>query len=487
MRPFVTYLFLLCMVPVVALSPTSPVDALTRQPVAAGTFYPADPGELARLITDLTRQAEKTAVKTPAEKPLRALILPHAGYVYSGLTAAHGALVLKNRFFRRVIVLAPDHCAGIGQCAVTGADACRTPIGTIPVDTKTAARLKQSKGFTTAPPASENREHAVEVVLPFLQAWLKDFSLVPVITGPVPPKRLADTIDSVLDETTLIVASSDLSHYLSQARAREKDRETIGMILQGRTGSLAREPDRACGAIPIETVLHLAKRHNWRPVLLHYSNSGDTAGSTDRVVGYAAVAFYGETEMTKRITQKQGDALVALARKTIFDRLGMDEGEAPEGIENEKVLHAPCGTFVTLTLDGELRGCIGSLTSDESILEGVRRNAVNAALYDPRFSPLTQEEARRMVVEVSVLTEPEPLAYKDAKDLLTKLLPGTDGVILKKGLFKATFLPQVWQQLPDTNEFLSHLCAKAGLPENAWEQGGLEISTYQVQSFEGAE
>lgn len=191
--------------------------------------------------------------------------------------------------------------------------------------------------------------------------------------------------------------------------------------------------------------------------------------------------------MTKRITQKQGDALVALARKTIFDRLGMDEGEAPEGIENEKVLHAPCGTFVTLTLDGELRGCIGSLTSDESILEGVRRNAVNAALYDPRFSPLTQEEARRMVVEVSVLTEPEPLAYKDAKDLLTKLLPGTDGVILKKGLFKATFLPQVWQQLPDTNEFLSHLCAKAGLPENAWEQGGLEISTYQVQSFEGAE
>lgn len=475
------------MVPAVAVFQLSAADAHTRQPVAAGTFYPADPEALARLITDLTRQAEKTAVKIPAEKPLRALILPHAGYVYSGLTAAHGALALKDRRFKRVVVMAPDHCAGIGRCAVTGADACRTPIGTIPVDTKTAARLKQSKLFVTTPPASENREHAVEVVLPFLQAWLKDFSLVPVITGPVAPQRLAGIIDSVLDEATLLVASSDLSHYLSRARAREKDRETIDMILQGRTGSLASAPDRACGAIPIETVLHLAKRHNWQPVLLHYSNSGDTAGPTDRVVGYAAVAFYGETDMTKKLTQKQGKALVALARKTIFDRLGMDEGQAPEGIENEKVLHTPCGTFVTLTLDGELRGCIGSLTSDESILEGVRRNAVNAALYDPRFPPLTQEEARRMAVEVSVLTEPQPLAYKDAKDLLSKLSPGTDGVILKKGLFKATFLPQVWKQIPDAGEFLSHLCVKAGLPENAWEQGDLEISTYQVQSFEDAE
>ena len=188
--------------------------------------------------------------------------------------------------------------------------------------------------------------------------------------------------------------------------------------------------------------------------------------------------------MTKRITQKQGKALVAFARKTIFDRLGMEAGEHPEGIENEKVLHSPCGTFVTLTLNGELRGCIGSPTSNESVLEGVRRNAINAALYDPRFPPLTKEEAEQMVVEVSVLTEPQPLAYKDAKDLVAKLSPGTDGVIIKKGLAKATFLPQVWEQLPSTDAFLTHLCVKAGLPENAWEQGGLEVHTYQVQSFE---
>ena len=191
--------------------------------------------------------------------------------------------------------------------------------------------------------------------------------------------------------------------------------------------------------------------------------------------------------MTKRITQKQGKALVALARKTIFERLGMEAGEVPEEINNEKVFQSPCGTFVTLTLNGELRGCIGSLTADESILDGVRRNAINAALHDPRFRPLTQKEAERVAVEVSVLTEPQPLAYKDTKDLLAKLSPATDGVIIKKGLAKATFLPQVWKQLPGADEFLSHLCVKAGLPETAWEHGGLEVSTYQVQSFESAE
>ncbi|MFZ5564999.1 MAG: AmmeMemoRadiSam system protein B [Thermodesulfobacteriota bacterium] len=486
MKPFSRHLFMCCLI-LAAAAWWAEARAGEQKPVAAGSFYPADPDELARLITGLTKQARQTAVKQPAGRPLRALIMPHAGYVYSGLTAAHAGLSLENRQFNRVIVLAPDHCAGFGRCAVSGAEAWRTPVGAIPVDRAAVARLKQSGRFIDQPPVSRAREHAVEVVLPFLQAWLKDFSLVPVITGPVAPDILAGNIDSLLDDTTLVVASSDLSHYLPQAAAREKDRETIDRILHRRTGGLAKEPDRACGAVPIETVLHLAKKHDWQPVLLHYSNSGDTAGPRDRVVGYAAVAFYGGANMTKRITQKQGKALVALARKTIYDRLGMEGAPDPEGVENEKVFQTPCGTFVTLTLNGELRGCIGSLTSDESIIDGVRRNAINAALHDPRFRPLTQEEAGRMAVEVSVLTEPQPLVYKDAKDLMAKLSPGTDGVIIKKGLAKATFLPQVWHQLPSPDEFLSQLCLKAGLPENAWEHGGLEVFTYQVQAFESAE
>ena len=188
--------------------------------------------------------------------------------------------------------------------------------------------------------------------------------------------------------------------------------------------------------------------------------------------------------MAKKITKKQGAALVQLARKTIFERLGL-KAENPEiDFENDPVLQERAGTFVTLTIDGALRGCIGSLTADESIISGVKRNAVNAAFQDPRFPPLTKDEAGRMAVEVSILSEAQPLAYKNPKDLLAKLTPRVDGVIIQKGLARATFLPQVWEQLPDKDTFLEHLCTKAGLPPNAWEHQDLNVFTYQVQSFE---
>ncbi|MEW6079005.1 MAG: AmmeMemoRadiSam system protein A [Thermodesulfobacteriota bacterium] len=188
--------------------------------------------------------------------------------------------------------------------------------------------------------------------------------------------------------------------------------------------------------------------------------------------------------MTKKITKKQGTALVHLARKTIFERLGMKAEEPEFDPEKEPAFSERAGTFVTLTLNGSLRGCIGSLTADESILSGVKRNAVNAAFQDPRFPPLTTEEATRVAVEVSVLTEPQPLVYKNPKDLLAKLTPHADGVIIQKGLARATFLPQVWEQLTDKVAFMENLCTKAGLPPNAWEHQDLKVLTYQVQSFE---
>ncbi|HOS96220.1 MAG TPA: AmmeMemoRadiSam system protein A, partial [Deltaproteobacteria bacterium] len=139
---------------------------------------------------------------------------------------------------------------------------------------------------------------------------------------------------------------------------------------------------------------------------------------------------------------------------------------------------------VTLTMGGELRGCIGSLEARDSIVDGVRHNALNAAFRDPRFPALTRKELDRVRIEVSVLTEPRPLAYTDAQDLLNKIRPGIDGLIIRKGFAAATFLPQVWDQLPDKKEFLEHLCMKAGLPHDAWTKGDLEVQTYQVQYFE---
>jgi AmmeMemoRadiSam system protein A len=190
----------------------------------------------------------------------------------------------------------------------------------------------------------------------------------------------------------------------------------------------------------------------------------------------------------QRLSQAQGRALTDLARRTIAAKLGcpireIDPPQLRDALA-DAALQRRCGTFVTLKIDDRLRGCIGSLDTRESLIEGVRRNAVNAAFHDPRFSPLTRDEFERTGIEVSVLTRPRPLAYADAKDLIAKLRPKVDGLIIRKGRASATFLPQVWEQLPGPEDFLSHLCMKAGLSADAWHRGDLEVETYQVQYFE---
>ena len=189
-----------------------------------------------------------------------------------------------------------------------------------------------------------------------------------------------------------------------------------------------------------------------------------------------------------RFTEKQGQLLVKLARKTIMKKLA---GKSPDTEADrlapavqEESFQAHCGTFVTLKMQGQLRGCIGNLTPKESVLEGVKRNAVNAAFHDPRFSSLTVAELDRTDIEVSILTAPLPLAYRDPQDLIQKLRVNVDGVIIRKGHASATFLPQVWDQLPRPETFLDHLCMKAALPSDAWKSSELEVLTYQVQYFE---
>ena len=187
---------------------------------------------------------------------------------------------------------------------------------------------------------------------------------------------------------------------------------------------------------------------------------------------------------TEGLNEEEGKALLVIARKTIDRALFRRKGEAilPQ-------IHSPKyseqrGTFVTLTINGRLRGCIGHITPRESLLEGIQINALNAAFRDPRFSPLTKEEWKKVKIEISILTEPKILSYEGPEDLLEKLHSGVDGVIIQKGAYQSTFLPQVWEQLQDKKQFLTHLCMKAGLDGNAWEKGDLVVSTYQVQAFE---
>jgi AmmeMemoRadiSam system protein A len=187
---------------------------------------------------------------------------------------------------------------------------------------------------------------------------------------------------------------------------------------------------------------------------------------------------------TDELTEKQGKYLLKVARETIDQELlgGKETGEPIPDFP--PVFQDRRGTFVTLSIGGNLRGCIGHITPEESLIDGIKVNAINAAFRDPRFHPITRDEWKKVRIEISILTNPEPLDYTGADNLLEQIQHGIDGLIIKKGFNQATFLPQVWEQLPEKEEFLAHLCLKAGLKGNAWKKGGLEISTYQVQAFE---
>ncbi|MBW1893064.1 MAG: AmmeMemoRadiSam system protein B [Deltaproteobacteria bacterium] len=468
-----------------------------RKPVWKGKFYPALPSELSKTIKRLTDRAKQTEFEVPANTELRAIILPHAGYAYSGLTAAHASLVLKKKQFSKVIVAGPDHRIGFVNAAVSNASIWETPLGQINIH-KDARKLLGMPDIFRHIPASDNQEHSVEVILPLLQYYIGNFDLVPIVVGSkFDINRITNAIDSLIDRKTLFVASCDLSHYLSYEDACLKDKKTIGMILNREEDQLLNSYNVACGVSPVVILLKLADRYGWQPVLLHYSNSGDTAGGHDRVVGYTTIAFYGDVSMKKknaspaskkRFTKKQGETLIKLARQTIMERFGdnfskQDIDMMTEALSDKKLKNNHA-TFVTINKKNQLRGCIGSLTAIEPLTDSIKRNAISAAFHDHRFSPLLAEEVGEIEIEVSILTEPQPLEYTDAEDLIKKLRPKEDGVILQKGSARATFLPQVWDQLPEHEEFLSRLCSKAGMPPDAWQTIKLDVFTYQVQYFE---
>ena len=464
-----------------------------RRPVRAGSFYPADASELTRMIDRLTQNAQKTRVRIPRDKALKALIMPHAGYIYSGWTAAHASRVLKRNQFSKVVLIGPDHKIGIRNGAICDAAAYQTPLGKIDLHADTA-RLRRQPALFQSLPLSMDSEHSLEVLLPFLQTYLGEFKLVPIVVGRADVAPFAEALSALLDDNTLLVVSSDLSHFLDYSDAVSMDRETVSGIISLDPAMLVNKANRACGLAPLLILMEIANRNHWQPVLLHYSNSGDTAGSRSRVVGYTTIAFFGDQLMEKQLdpnagfTEEQGQVLVKLARHTIMEKLGRSipdsEPDMNARFRQDEKFKSHCGTFVTLKIKGQLRGCIGNLSSTETVWDGVKGNAINAAFHDPRFSAMTAKEFDQIKIEVSILTEPRPLEYRNGKDLIQKLRVNVDGVIIRKGYASATFLPQVWEQLPRPEEFLSHLCMKAGLPSDAWKDPELEVLTYQVQYFE---
>ena len=490
--------------------PTAPAAEKTRPAAVAGLFYPAQKQALARQIDEFLAAAKGEPVKH-----LRGVVVPHAGYRYSGPTAAFAYKQLVGRDFRNVIVMGPSHYAEFQGAFVSGAGAYETPLGRVPL-AALARQLAQKPPFVDRPrcrvvrpnwaaesprepPAAgeewpDTWEHSLEVQVPFLQKTLTDFTLVPIVFGDVDPQAAARELASRLDDKTLLVASSDLSHYYPDKKARGMDSTCIEAICKLNCEWMAEQ--EACGKLPILTLMHLARAKGWQAKLLDYRTSGDTAGDRSAVVGYAAIAFFDAESSKAAPAPKTGDSktsawapedrkfLLNLARQTIAS--AVQSGKLPQ-VELGKLapkLAEPRACFVTLTEKGELRGCIGHIFPREPLAHAVVHNAASAALRDFRFSPVAPEELDKIHIEISILTLPQPLEFKSSEQLLAKLRPRVDGVVLSVGQRQATYLPQVWEQLAEKESFLSHLAEKAGLDAADWKRPDASVLVYQVEAFE---
>ena len=455
---------------------------LTREPAVAGTFYPSDPIVLRQQVAEMLDKV------TTQGSPPKAIIVPHAGYIYSGELAAqaYAAVQAERDKIRTVVLLGPAHRVYFRGIAAPAADAFKTPLGSIPVDQNAIEGILEKFPFVQRLPQPHHDEHSLEVQLPFLQQVLDNFHLIPLVVGDATPDQVDKVIDYLWgDERTLIVISSDLSHFHDYATAQSMDEQTAsaieGLQPQVLNGQLA------CGFLPVSGLLLAARRRQINPDRVGLCNSGDTAGDKDRVVGYGAWLFQQQDTQQQSMSDEQKESLKKLALASI--KCGLETGN-PLSVDDYfkeidgdvKLPDYQGAAFVTLKKNDQLRGCIGSLAAYRPLKEDVAENAFAAAFRDPRFSAVTETEIDDIELSISVLTPPEMIVFTSEQDLIAQLRPGVDGLIMTEGGNRGTFLPSVWENYPQPESFLSHLKLKAGLPAGYW-SGTIKVERYETVSW----
>jgi hypothetical protein len=454
---------------------------IIRPAAIAGTFYPADAKELRATIANLMASA---ATHAPRESAPKAIIVPHAGLVFSGAIAADGfaTLLPATRTIKRLVIIGPAHRMAFQGIAVADATAFATPLGNVPVDEaaiNSVLALPQVQRLN----AAHVQEHGLEIELPFIQhlfAGQPDVQIVPLLVSRCAAHQIEEVIEKLWGgPDTLMVISSDLSHFHDDATARQMDDRTRQLIENFRAEELGF--DDACGCLPIVGLLRAARKRGMEVKTLSLQNSSIASGDTSRVVGYGAWAFYdgaqhdaqhdesGFTDATQNILNRHGKDLLRLASQSIRHGLAQD---APLQTNTDTLpdeLKHPGACFVTLKLNGDLRGCIGSIIAHRALAQDVCENAFKAAFGDPRFAKITAADLTDdLEMSISVLSKPQPFPFESEADFIDRLTPFEDGIILSDGNKRGLFLPQVWDQLPDPTDFTRHLKRKAGLPMDYW-------------------
>jgi AmmeMemoRadiSam system protein B/AmmeMemoRadiSam system protein A len=489
------------MAPLAALLVTAPlkhVDSATeqvRQAAVAGAFYPADPGELASMMDAMLAKASP---KVDGE--IVAAVAPHAGYPYSGPVAASTYASLKGHKYARVVVIAPSHYVAFNYTSAYDGDAYATPLGTIRVDKDFARKLaKMSSTIRISDVGhvvtSQGGEHAIEVQLPWLQHVIGSFKLVPIVMGNQSYESsralgvaLAKLIAVEKSEgETLVLASSDLSHYHTYNQAEALDHKTLNALSKWDYYSMSRNFEarvwEACGGAPIVAAMIYAERMGAnRAEVVQYANSGDTSGDRSRVVGYSADLFVKATKATEEeepfsLSADEKSELLALARNSTEYAVRTHKAYDPAPIASE-TLNREYGAFVTLTENGLLRGCIGYTSAMKPLYLTVRDAAAYAALQDPRFRPVPASELSLLEYEISVLS---PLHHVNHVE---QIEVGRDGLIMKNGDNEGLLLPQVpVEQKWNRQTFLEQTCVKAGMNASCWKDENTDIFSFTADVF----
>jgi AmmeMemoRadiSam system protein B/AmmeMemoRadiSam system protein A len=479
-------------------APAEPAKVVLRSTLS-GNWYPADAKTLNEQIEGFFEKAEVEPINN-----VIAFILPHAGYQFSGQTAAFG-LKTTNKQYKRVIIIGPSHYVPMEEVlSVPRATHYETPLGQIPLDVEFIDKLLEHSIFQNIPQANE-KEHSTQIEVPLLQCRLRGFKLVPIVAGDCSEETIAQAgaiLKSLVDEDTLVIASSDFTHFGPNygftpfrenipERLKQLDMGAFEYIkaldYKGFLDYRRKTGTTICGFVPISILLSMLDK-SVEAKLIKYATSGELTGDYTNSVSYLSVAFSGKWGNSSEIkpeanihelSKEDKKQLLALARKSLVYFL--HNRKAPEAsdlnVTVSDAMKRQRAAFVTLKENSQLRGCIGDIFPRQPLYKSVISNAINAGVNDRRFLPVTEAECNDITIEISALTVPKPIASSD------EIRIGIDGVVLSKNGYGAVFLPQVApEQGWDVNQMLTQLSLKAGLPPDAWKEGA-NFLVFQAEVF----
>ncbi len=421
-----------------------------KKPSVANEFYSGNPSELSAQILSFENNNYNNS-----KYKARAVIVPHAGLVYSGRLAYEGINQL-DKGLKNIFILGPAHKKWFDGIGVTSYDEWETPLGNVEINTEITKELIEKYGANYQDEALAP-EHSIEIQIPLIQSVIGNVKIIPVLIA----NQSTDLITKIIqdywqDKQNGFIISSDLSHFLTDEEAKKIDLITAQMIEKADFNGV--ETGQACGIMGIIGLCNFAKQNNFSMIRVDMINSAFVTKDISRVVGYGTWFLF-EGEKNEYIKEYYGDFILDLAKTVIessFDK-------KPSQHRYPQVLDEFGASFVTLEKNGRLRGCIGSLSAYQPLIIDIVHHASDAAFKDPRFQPVSQDEVKDLSIAISLLSHSTAIEFTSEEDLLDKIVPFEDGIIIQDGKLSAVYLPSVWEQLPDKKEFLKSLKIKAGM------------------------